>query len=336
MPLTSRAARRVGREGATQPFGKAAAALNEDWGTQWDGKQVQRWSEALGSRVMRDRDDEVKAYECGHRPESPSNPPALLVIGMDGGRVQSRTKNKESGSRWQEDKVMTATTYLPGDGTKEHPPAPLVTTYVGTMKKTEEFGKLVHVEAERRGLYRAKTVLVLGDGGNWIDPLSKRERLCDQRIVDYYHAAEHLHEAAKAAVSPTEASALAESLKDALWEGRVASVIQTLRGHAERLGAPQPSDGPDHARRVLANNAGYFERHRHHMNYPEYRRKGWPIGSGVTESGVKQFNKRVKGTDQFWNEAGAEAILALRSLWLSEDDRWNRHWNRRPAYPRAA
>ena len=34
--------------------------------------------------------------------------------------------------------------------------------------------------------------------------------------------------------------------------------------------------------------------------------------------------------------AELETILALRSLWLSTDDRWNRYWNNRPAYSRAA
>ena len=51
---------------------------------------------------------------------------------------------------------------------------------------------------------------------------------------------------------------------------------------------------------------------------------------------LKQFNKRVKGTEQFWTEEGVESILALRSLWLSQDGRWNRHWETRPAYLKAA
>jgi hypothetical protein len=51
---------------------------------------------------------------------------------------------------------------------------------------------------------------------------------------------------------------------------------------------------------------------------------------------VKQFNKGVKGTDRFGSEPGGEAILALRGLWRSEDDRWDRHWNNRPAYRKAA
>ena len=56
----------------------------------------------------------------------------------------------------------------------------------------------------------------------------------------------------------------------------------------------------------------------------------------MTESGVKQFNKRVKSTDQFWNEPGVEAILALRALWFSQDGRWLHYWTNRPAHQQAA
>jgi len=338
VPLTPRAARRVARECTSHSFDQAARALAEDWSVHWDGKQLQRWSEQLGHTLTAIRDGEVSAYEAGIRPASPSNPPILLAIEMDGGRVQTREKQGENGSRWREDQVGAIISYLPGDGTPEHAPAPLVTTYVGTMGKTEAFGKLVHLEAERRGLRQAGTVLVIGDGGNWIDPLSARERLHDQRIVDYYHAAEHLHEAARAAMgrdSP-EASALAEQLTDHLWDGQVDEVIALLNTHANRLGPPQESDGPDHPRRVLANNVGYFQAHQRHMDYPRYRAKGWPIGSGLAESAVKLFNKRVKGTEQFWSLPGVEAILSLRALWLSQDGRWEAYWNTRPAYRKAA
>jgi hypothetical protein len=328
----------VAREGASQTFDRAATALNEDWGTALDGKQVQRWSQRLGRQVTAARDAQVQAYEQGRPPAGPSTPPTLLVIGMDGGRVQTREKQGENGSRWREDKVVAITSYLPGDGTKDHPPQPLVTTYGATMSSTEAFGKQVRVEAERRGLRAAQTVLVMGDGGAWIDPLSHRERLHDQRIVDYYHAAEHLYEAARAAAEAEgpDPSALAEQLTEALWQGRLDEVIATLQEHAERLGPPRESDGPDHPRRVLANNANYFRTHRVHMDYPSYRKKGWPIGSGVTESAVKQFNKRVKGSEQFWNLPGVESILSLRALWLSQDERWKRYWETRPAYAKAA
>ena len=49
----------MAREGALHSFDQAALALNEDWGTQLDGKQIQRWSEAIGDVVRSVRDAEV-------------------------------------------------------------------------------------------------------------------------------------------------------------------------------------------------------------------------------------------------------------------------------------
>ena len=50
------------------------------------------------------------------------------------------------------------------------------------------------------------------------------------------------------------------------------------------------------------------------MKYDEYRRLGLPITSSHVESTVKPFNRRVKGTEKFWSEEGAEALLQLRRL----------------------
>lgn len=333
-PLTPRAAERLGREAAIQPFDQAAKALQIDWGRAMHGRQVQRWSQALGSALVVRRDREVLAYqERGIRPEAPPNEPALLVIGLDGGRVQSKEKNEETGSRWVEDKVCTLTTYLPGDG-DEKEPTPLVTTSVATMRDAAAFGPMVRIEAERRGVRAAHQILALCDGGNWIDPLLLRFFGALVRIIDWCHASEHLWDAARAAFGPntSEAAMWGERWEAMLWHGRVEEVIEALARESNRLGIPQEDDGPQHPRRVLAQNVGYFTKHKDHMRYPEYRAKGWPIGSGVTEAAVKQFNKRVKGTEQFWQERGVEPILMLRSLWISQDDRWSDYWTNRPAY----
>ena len=45
-----------------------------------------------------------------------------------------------------------------------------------------------------------------------------------------------------------------------------------------------------------------------------------PITSSYVESAVKQFNERMKGTEKFWTEAGAEALLQLRADYLSTDN----------------
>lgn len=325
--VSPQAAERIARESVTQSFDNAARALNLDWGTSYDGKQMQRISEALGQTLVDKRQAEMRACERGARPRGPANDPALLVLEMDGGRVQSREKNPANNSRWREDKVLTLSSYVPGDG-QQREPHKVMTTYLATMQDAKGFGRLARVEAERRGIRQAEQTIQIGDGAGWIDTQHQEHFFRCPRIVDYYHAAEHLHASAQAACGTDEAAAraLGAQLKSDLYEGRIEQVIATLQTHAQRVGPPREDDPPEHPRRVLARDVGYFQTHQPHMDYPAYRAKGWPIGSGVIESAVKQFGKRVKGTEQFWNESGVEPILALRALWLSEDNRWDNYW----------
>lgn len=337
VPLTPLAAERVAREAAEHAFGQSARSISLDWHLPpeepLDGKQIERWAERLGQDVVDQRQAEVEALGRGCKPEGPLNAPALLVVGMDGGRVQMRQPDPQTQSRWREDKVLSLTSYLPGDG-RDKKPRKLVTTYVATMHDAAAFGPMVAVEAYRRGLWQAPVVLNISDGGNWIDPLAELHRLADVRIIDFYHAAERLFAVAAAVAGPEtpQAKALGEELKDLLHAGQVSAVIARLKTEAAHLGPARPTDGPAHPRAVLRQNLGYFEKHQDHMHYDEYRRKGWPIGSGNVEAGVKGFNKRVKGTDQFWIKSGVESIMALRALWMSQDQRWERYWNNRPAY----
>jgi len=345
VPLTPRAAERLARESADKAFDPAARSLNYDWGTELDGKQVQRWAEALGRAAAAARDIEAAAFERGERPVPRANEPELLVVGLDGGRVQEREKDPETKSRWHEDKVCTVTSYLRGDGKDEadggRAPQKLVTTHVATMGDSDAIALLARVEAERRGLRQAAEVIVMGDFGAWITTTRDERFARYPRVGDYHHATEHLWDAARAARGPDapqspEVAALEGELETLLYDGKAQDVIRRLREEAAALGPVRDEDGPKHPRRVLNGEIGFFERNQQYMNYPEYRRRGWPIGSGNTEAGVKQFNKRVKGSDQFWNESGAEAILALRGLYVSQDQRWDRYWMSRAGYSKAA
>ena len=130
--LSPKAAARVAREAATHSFDDGARALNIDWGTTLDGKQIERWGEALGETLVKQRDQQLELFDHGQLPPCKENEHELLVIGMDGGRVQTRDKDEETGSRWKEDKVLTITSCLRGDG-QEKPPVKLVSTCVATM-----------------------------------------------------------------------------------------------------------------------------------------------------------------------------------------------------------
>jgi hypothetical protein len=73
----------------------------------------------------------------------------------------------------------------------------------------------------------------------------------------------------------------------------------------------------------------YLSNHQDKMHYDEYRKQGLPMMSSHVESTVKQINYRVKGTEKFWTDEGAEAILQLRADYLSDDEPMEDFWQRR-------
>jgi hypothetical protein len=63
----------------------------------------------------------------------------------------------------------------------------------------------------------------------------------------------------------------------------------------------------------------YLRRHHRLMDYVGYRRRGLPIGSGVTETACKTvFTQRFKRSGMRWNHASGQVILDLRVIYLSK------------------
>jgi len=324
----------MAREAATQTDAGAAKAINEDWRANFDARQINRWTEALGRIPLEQQKRQILDMESGIHPAAPANAPELLVVEVDGGRWQGREKDPVTQGCWREDKVCTVIKYLPGDGGQREP-VPLVSSVVATTGDVREFGPLCRLEAERRGLRDAQQVLVIADGGNWIDPLVKRTLHGIVRILDYYHASEHVWEVARAVCGGDERKRerYGEQLEAWLWDGQTRKLLGELSRQSKLLGPPAASVSAEDPRRVVASNLQYFTHREDQMDYPAYRAKGWPIGSGQVEAGVKQFNKRIKGTEQFWRPQRLETILVLRGLWISQDERWDHYWSSRPAYP---
>ena len=81
----------------------------------------------------------------------------------------------------------------------------------------------------------------------------------------------------------------------------------------------------------LTETVTYLSNNQERMDFPSYRCRGLPVRSCAVESLIKEFNRRVKGTEKFWNRpAGAEAILQVRAALLSDGDRLSRFIHTRP------
>jgi hypothetical protein len=140
-----------------------------------------------------------------------------------------------------------------------------------------------------------------------------------REIVDFYHAAEHLHAALAAAYGETSLKCQAQfaKLRHVLRHEPqgVTKVIRALvylrdcHPRSKKIGA----------------ELGYFRRNRRRMRYESWARRYLPIGSGVTEAACKTLvTQRMKRSGMRWRHAGGQAILTLRG-W-AQSERFDRAW----------
>jgi hypothetical protein len=218
-----------------------------------------------------------------------------------------------------------------GSSTKWQPPEVEQRHLAATRRPWAAFGPIMATMAWKLGLFQAKRKAFLGDGSdnNWT--MWRQHFSSFVPILDIIHAISYLFAAAMAARPFAQGWAIYKRWMDWLWQGEIEKVVAELKQRQAELGTLLESDGDTHPRQVIATALGYFENHKDKMRYADYRRQGLPITSSYVESAVKQFNQRVKGTEKFWTEAGAEALLQLRADQLDDAAPMAEFWQRRQA-----
>lgn len=182
--------------------------------------------------------------------------------------------------------------------------------YTAVLGAKDAFTPALWALAVQHEVPTAKERAVIGDGAAWVWNVAEDVCPDGRQIVDWFHAVHHLAEAA-GALYPNEADGKKRTQwlkthKEHLYMGRIHPIISALH------------------RRERADLAGYFETHQRRMQYLEFREERFPIGSGVIESGVKQFKQRLTGAGMRWNADNADRMLVIRAAVLGNDfhDLW--------------
>jgi hypothetical protein len=198
--------------------------------------------------------------------------------------------------------------------------------YVAGLSGQASLGEPLRKQAAQVGMDRAERWIALSDAGAGVEEwLRVNFGRVEAVILDFYHAAEHLGELARA-LYPNEESARERWLGP--WCHRLkheggAVVLEALRA--------LPGEGREAVRKVHGEVVRYFENHVHRMDYPSYQAKGWAIGSGPIESACKTvIGKRMKNGGMRWGEDGADEMCHLRALFASGEQQWDAYWHPRP------
>jgi hypothetical protein len=195
-----------------------------------------------------------------------------------------------------------------------------------TRRPWAAFGPMVATRAWELGFYQAPRQAFVGDGSDNVWTLWRNHFSSFVPILDIIHAISYVFAAAMAGRTFAAGWPCYVRWVSWVWEGAAEKVIAEMAQRQAELGMPEKTDGETQPRVVVSTALGYLQNHKDKMRYAEYRRRGLPITSSYVESAVKEFNQRVKGTEKFWTEEGAEALLQLRADYLGTikvlDDFW--------------
>jgi len=247
----------------------------------------------------------VERTQWNHRAYDPR---ACKAVSLDGGMVYVR------GEGWKELKAgvigdiehAQLEADLPPDE-QRHRLRHL--RYVGVVGDGDLFSRALWILALQQGVPYAGRSAVIADGASWIWRIAGDVCPVSTQIVDWYHAKDHLAQAAQAAY-PNDPDAAQRWLKqqtDLLYQGEIWKLLGAFR----RAGLDEA-----HTR--------YFHTHQRRMQYQAFRADGFIIGSGSVESGIKQYKARLTGAGMRWSRAGVNRMVVIRPAILSGtfDDLW--------------
>ncbi len=315
-PETVRQAVRLGVEIAS--FERAAETLESLTTVSMSASSMQRLVVASGQAVVEAQAAEARAIvevpkqaeEAVWR-ESVEPDSEVMAVSSDGVMIHLREEG------WKEVKAVSisAVSHEENEENEVGEREGVLTqhSYRAGLWDAATFTNHHWAEACRRGVDQAQTVVCLSDGARWIWAmvfLCFAQRI---EILDWWHAAQRLWTIAHETFEPANARPWVQQAKGWLARGQLRLLFRQIR-----YLYPRDQPLPEPVRQAI----GYLFRNRQRMDYATYRQLGLPIGSGTIESACKTVvQARMKQAGMRWSRDGAQAMLALRSLLLS--DRWH-------------
>lgn len=248
----------------------------------------------------------------------PKDCDGVLYIQTDGAALNTRSQD-ESGSTWRENKLGEVFSskniryWTDHNGKRQH--QILEKEYSSYVGSVSDFKKHLFALALRGGYGRLKETVILSDGATWIRNLVEEFFPDAQHILDFFHLCENVNTFAKHIFNMNEAKyrPWAKEVCDKLKKGDFRQVLSELEPLQNKMHENCP-----------VNLFGYISNNINHIDYAEYEKRGYFIGSGAIESGNKLvLQDRLKRAGMRWNPNTAQYLLTLKAkaesrLWTTD------------------
>ena len=231
-----------------------------------------------------------------------------------GPKARRRRKRIARGSDQPYKEFKIVTFY---DPSKEHQHV------VGTSGDHRVLGRLMRREARKLQLDKARQKYSVSDGAEWIRrQYQQRLPMLDANVLDYYHLREHVIAASYRVLGEgtAEAQAWREQMMGLVLEEGPVRLL-------EEIGQMRRQMRSKGRRKALEALQEYVAPRVEMLQYPQFRAKGYDIGSGPTEAHCKTLTARLKGPGMRWDKQNAEGMMALAAIRAS--GLWSRYWRLR-------
>jgi len=299
------------RLGTLLPFAQASEQLHALLDIRISPSTVRHHTEQAGRGSLAVQNEQAKPLAVC--PEE--SPAERMVMSADGAFVPL------VGGEWSEVKLL-AIGQVEVQKVVSSEDIPTVSTthlsYFARLTDAATFSEQVSAEIRRRGLDRAKAVCAVQDGAEWLVGLTHSHRHDALRILDFAHAAQRLAAIRDlfVATGRTLEESWLEVLLHRLKQVGPNSVVKEVEQMSQDAGKPE----------VMGEHVRYLRKRMASMQYPTFQKAGWPIGSGMVESGNKLvMQARLKGAGMHWKPEQVNPMLALRMNLCNE--RWNEGWS---------
>jgi hypothetical protein len=322
--LTAAAQEVVTLGGIKESFGTVAdRSLYKQTGLRLSESTVERVTEAVGERL----DELLKegkvfgpAESWGWNKDADGKTCGYVSVDATGIMMQGPNGSKADGRMVYVGMVYNPQPRSSEDDEKLNKPCDNV-RYLAGLIKLPELGDQMRRQAAQVGMNDAEQWVALSDAGNGLENFFDVYFPRAVKIVDFRHATEHLTPLCKL----LKAGKAGDDLLSAWCHQLKHEGGSKLLGVLEKL----DRNAMDEPTRVQHDETlTYFRNHSARMDYPEYLKRGWQIGSGSVESACKVvINQRLNMGGMRWGEDGGNSLSHLRALYRSDADQWEAFWN---------
>ena len=293
------------------PFKRASEIIEDLLGIHVDKSTCRRYAEAAGRAYENLQTEETERLER-EMPAAPAAGAEKIQLSADGAMIPLVK------GEWAEVRTVVIGEIQPKVKEREEWVVHArKLSYFSRKVSADEFTRLALVEVQRRGLENAKEVGAVMDGSDWLQGFTDYHCSKAVRILDFPHAGGHISSIGKFMYgedTPETKEWLSKRLHQLKHDGPT-ELLDEIRN----LQKEYPGET------AVVSNLAYLEKRESQMQYPQFQEDGWPIGSGIVESGNKLVvEARLKGAGMRWAGENVNTMLAIRNILCS--DRWKEDW----------